>query len=182
MKLLFKARGSNSFGLLLIRLTIGWTFLIAGAHKVVDVESFIGYVKSLEVMPDNLAFVLGFILPFAEVLFGAFYIIGIFTPLTSLSISVMIISFIINNPRGSIVNEPYAIPTIVFYFIMLAATITTLFGGAGVVSFDALFDRKKDSRKKELPEPVPQPVSPPAGIEINTDNLAKDESVNDNKA
>lgn len=178
MKLLFKARGSNSFGLLLIRLTIGWTFLIAGAYKVVDVESFIIYVKSLGVMPDNLAFVLGFVLPFAEVLFGALYIIGIFTPLTSLSLSVMIISFIINNPKGSMVNEPYAIPTIVFYFIMLAATITTLFSGAGIVSFDALFDRKKDKKQKSEPVIIPPPVSPPGGIEdIKTDNIAKDESV-----
>ncbi|MCI0474450.1 MAG: DoxX family protein [Ignavibacteria bacterium] len=180
MKLLFKARGSDSFGLLLIRLTIGWTFLIAGAYKVLDVETFISYVKSLEVMSDNLAFVLGFILPFAEVLFGAFYIIGIFTPLTSLSLSVMIISFIINNPKGSIVNEPYAIPTIVFYFIMLAATVTTLFSGAGIVSFDAIFDRKKANKEKEEPVIVPPPVSPPAGIEdIKTDNIAKDESVRD---
>ncbi len=75
MSIVFKARGSSSFGLLLIRLAIGIMFLVAGAHKAVDVESIITYVKSLNVLPQNMAFIFGFILPFAEIFFGALYII-----------------------------------------------------------------------------------------------------------
>ncbi|MCE1165625.1 MAG: DoxX family protein [Bacteroidetes bacterium] len=163
MSIVFKARGSSSFGLLLIRLAIGLTFLLAGAHKATDVEGFIGYVKSLNVLPPNMAFVMGFILPFAEILFGAFYIIGIFTPLTSLVLSVMIISFTATT-GGATGAEVYTIPVFAYYMIMLACTLTTMFGGAGVVSFDALFDKKKTKREVKVEEKTPEAAKPPADI------------------
>src|SRR5665647_1945703 len=77
MSIYFKARGSSSFGLLLIRLIIGTTFLLAGANKVMNIEAFINHVKSFDVFSQNASFILGFILPFVEIIFGAFYIIGI---------------------------------------------------------------------------------------------------------
>ena len=164
MGIVFKARGNASFGLLLIRLAIGITFLVAGAHKATDVEAFINYVKSLDVLPANMAFVLGFILPFAELLFGALYIIGIFTPLTSLVLSVMIISFI-STTVSTMMNVPvYSIPQTAFYLMMLACTLTTMFSGAGVVSFDAFFDKKKPKREVKVEEKIPEPAKPPADI------------------
>ncbi|MDD5361211.1 MAG: DoxX family protein [Ignavibacteria bacterium] len=163
MSIVFKARGNASFGLLLIRLSIGITFLMAGAHKATDVEAFINYVKGLGVLPPNMAFVLGFILPFAELFFGALYIIGIFTPLTSLVLSVMIIS-LISTSNGIMPDAPYVIPMTAFYMIMLACTLTTMFSGAGVVSFDAFFDRKKQGREIDNEEKIPEPAKPPADI------------------
>jgi uncharacterized membrane protein YphA (DoxX/SURF4 family) len=163
MSIAFKARGNASFGLLLIRLTIGITFLAAGANKATNVEAFINYVKSLGVLPPNMAFVLGFILPFAELLFGALYIIGIFTPLTSLVLSVMIISFI-STSTGVMPDAPYVIPTIAFYFILLACTLTTMFSGAGVVSFDAFFDKKKAEKEILIEEKIPEPAKQPPDI------------------
>jgi hypothetical protein len=94
-------------------------------------------VKSLNVLPENLAFIFGFILPFAEVLFGALYIIGLFTPITSFFLSVITVSIISSLGAGD--------PTLPFTynFVFLACTIGTMFSGAGVISFDALLDRKK---------------------------------------
>lgn len=164
MSIFFKARGSASFGLLIIRLVIGFTFLIAGANKAMNLEAFVNHVKSFDIFSPNSAFILGFILPFAEVFFGALFIIGFFTPFTSLALSVMTISFMVVGQNLFTAPEPYALPQAVFYFTMLACTLTTLFSGAGIISFDALFDKKK---VKEIPKQEvvnTEMVKPPEAI------------------
>jgi uncharacterized membrane protein YphA (DoxX/SURF4 family) len=164
MSIFFKARGSSSFGLLVIRLVIGTTFLLAGANKVMNIEAFINHVKSFDVFSPNASFILGFVLPFMEIIFGAFYIIGIFTPLTSLALSVMTISFLVVSKNITPPSEQFVLPQIVFYFIMLSATLMTLFSGAGVISFDALFDKKKKTESQDGSVPMPETTQPPAGI------------------
>lgn len=165
MSIFFKARGSASFGLLLIRLVIGFTFLIAGASKAMNIEAFVNHVKSIDIFSPNTAFILGFILPFVEVFFGALYIIGFFTPLTSLALSVMTVSFLVVGQNIFTPSEQFALPQAAFYFIMLSCTIATLFSGAGVVSFDALFDKKKN---KEAPKQENN---------INNDNIKPPEAI-----
>jgi uncharacterized membrane protein YphA (DoxX/SURF4 family) len=164
MSIFFKARGSSSFGLLVIRLVIGTTFLLAGANKVMNIEAFINHVKSFDVFSQNASFILGFILPFIEIIFGAFYIIGIFTPLTSLALSVMTVSFIVVSKNIVETSEAFTLPQIVFYFIMLSATLMTLFSGAGIISFDALFDKKKIMDTQNSISPLPDTVKPPDAI------------------
>lgn len=164
MSIFFKARGSASFGLLLIRLVIGFTFLIAGASKAMNIEAFVNHVKSIEVFSPNTAFILGFILPFVEVFFGALYIIGFFTPLTSLALSVMTISFIVVGQNLFTPPEQFALPQAVFYFIMLSSTLATLFSGAGVISFDALFDKKKTKEVSKQDIVNNETISPPEAI------------------
>ncbi len=165
MSIFFKARGSSSFGLLLIRLVIGFTFLIAGTIKVLNLEAFVNHVKSFDIFSPNAAFILGFILPFMEVLFGALYIIGFFTPLTSLALTVMTISFLTAGEGLFTAPEPFTLPIAVYYFIILSCTLTTLFSGAGIVSFDALFDKKKKPKEVQKQETiVPDLVKPPESI------------------
>jgi uncharacterized membrane protein YphA (DoxX/SURF4 family) len=164
MSIYFKARGSSSFGLLVIRLVIGTTFLLAGANKIMNIEEFINHVKSFDVFSQNAAFILGFILPFVEVIFGAFYIIGIFTPLTSLALTVMTISFIVVSKNITTPTEQFTLPQIAFYLIMLSATLMTLFSGAGIISFDALFDKKKKLENQNSTTPVPEKIKPREGI------------------
>jgi len=169
MSILFKARGSSSFGLLVIRLIIGSTFLLAGANKVMDIEAFINHVKSFDVFSQNASFILGFILPFIEIIFGTFYIIGIFTPLTSLALSVMTISFMIVSKNITVPPEQFTLPQIVFYLIMLSATLMTMFSGAGVISFDAIFDKKKKKAETQNTNtPLPENAKPPDGIKEAT--------------
>jgi len=146
MRLLFKARGDASLGLLLIRLTLGGVFLFAGASKLLHLEEFIKNVQSMGVMPQDLAFVFGFVLPFVEVFFGALYIIGFFTPITSFVLSALLASFLLTLKNDA--EIPYT-----YNWVFLACTICTMFAGAGLISFDALLDRKK--KPADIP---PQPV------------------------
>lgn len=148
MRFFFKARGDASFGLLLIRLTLGGVFLFAGASKILHIEQFIKSVQSMGVLPENAAFVFGFMLPFVEILFGALYIIGFFTPITSFVLSMLLVSFLITLKNDAEIPFTYN-------WVFLACTICTMFSGAGLISFDALLDKKKKT----------VPVPPPAIVE-----------------
>lgn len=145
MRFFFKARGDASFGLLLIRLTLGGIFLVAGAAKILHLEEFIKNVQGMGVMPENMAFIFGFVLPFVEVLFGALYIIGFFTPITSFVLSVMLAGFLVTLKNDAEIPFTYN-------WVFLACTICTMFSGAGIFSFDALLDKKKKT------VPIPPPV------------------------
>ncbi len=145
MRFFFKARGDASFGLLLIRLTLGGVFLFAGASKILHIEQFIKSVQSMGVLPENVAFVFGFMLPFVEILFGALYIIGFFTPITSFVLSMLLVSFLITLKNDAEIPFTYN-------WVFLACTICTMFSGAGLISFDALLDKKK--RVVPVPPPV----------------------------
>lgn len=140
MSIFFKARSGNfsfSVGILLIRVSIGLLFLFAGAKKVLNLQDFIKSVQETGQMNDTIAFVLAFILPFMEMLFGGLFIIGLFTPVSAFFISCMSISFLLILGTGH-----YELP-FSYNFIILASSIAVMFTGAGYISFDALIDKKK---------------------------------------
>ena len=146
MGVIFKARGSASFGLLLIRLSIGLIFLISGASKAMDVEGYINYIQSLDILSENISFIVGFIIPFAEIFLGALFIIGFLTPFTSLFLSIFTIGSLIVSGAIPVSDIPYSIPPFSYNFVILACTIMTLFSGAGVISFDVFLDKKKKKK------------------------------------
>lgn len=143
MSIFFKARSGSfagSVGIFLIRLTLGTLYLLAGAGKVLNLQDFIKSVQDLGQMNNTIAFVLAFILPFMELIFGALFIIGLFTPITSFFLACMTFSFLIVLGPGH--------PELPFShnFVFLACFISTMFTGAGLISFDALGDNKNDER------------------------------------
>ncbi|HRE42249.1 MAG TPA: DoxX family protein [Ignavibacteria bacterium] len=165
MSLLYKSHGNAGLGLFLIRLTLGSLFLFAGADKVLDIQAFINEVKSLGIFGENLSMLLGFIIPFAEVLIGSLYIIGLFTPLTSLAIIFMCISFIFAlGPGGAPTDLPFN-----YNFIFIAAAFTTLLAGAGKFSFDIFFDKPSKSEK-------PSSLKPLSEVEIIKSEIKTDSS------
>lgn len=137
MGLIFKARGGANFGLFILRLAVGFLFLFAGAEKLMDIEGFINTLKAMDVMPDNLAFIMGFILPFAQVFLGGLFIIGLFTPIVSFFLSALTLSILMMTGLGDPVHA------FSLNWIVLAVTLCVLFSGAGNISFDAFFDKKK---------------------------------------
>ncbi|MEO8209410.1 MAG: DoxX family protein [bacterium] len=144
MSFFFKARSGNfssSIGIFFIRLTLGSIFLFAGARKILDLKLFIKTVQETGQMNDTVAFVLAFILPFMEMIFGALFIIGLFTPIASFFLSCMTISFLLVLGAGH-AELPFS-----YNFVFLACSLATFFTGAGLISFDALIDRKKVPKK-----------------------------------
>lgn len=180
MGLIFKARGGSSLGLFILRLAVGFLFLFAGAEKLMDLEGFINSLKAMDVMPDNLAFITGFMLPFAQIFLGGLFIIGLFTPIVSFFLSALTLSILMMTGLGDPVHA------FSLNWIVLACTLCVMFSGAGVISFDSFFDKKKQHRevvyapgyettssvqktviiKEEKPEP-----------EVKTEVKEKDENV-----
>lgn len=71
---------------------------------------------------------------------------GFFTPLTSFSLA--LISFVKIASRGFFPSEGIPFNKDMLFLVCF---LTTLFAGAGIISFDALLDRRK---KKNVIEPV----------------------------
>ena len=155
MSVFFKARGTPSLGLLLIRLSLGSYILILGLVQASNLQVYIDRIKMMNVFGDNIAFIIGFILPFLMILLGGLYILGFFTIPTSLALT--IISLIKLLMRGFILYDGSPFNK---ELIFLVCFITTLFAGAGVVSFDVFLDKNKKKVKEEpkTPENVPAPA------------------------
>src|SRR3972149_11393549 len=83
MGLLFKARGTSSFGLLVMRLIVGSYTLSLGIMQANNIEMYINKVKAMSILSENLAFIVSFALPFVLIIFGSLFIMGFFTPVTS---------------------------------------------------------------------------------------------------
>lgn len=147
MSLLFKAHGKPSIGLLLIRLVVGSYTLSLGIMQASNIEDYINKIKALNFFAENTAFIIGFVTPFILIIFGAMYIMGFFTPVTSFLLA--LISFVKIASRGFFPTEGIPFNKDVLFFVCF---VTTLFAGAGIISFDALLDRRK---KKTAIEPQP---------------------------
>jgi uncharacterized membrane protein YphA (DoxX/SURF4 family) len=138
MSIFFKAHGTPSIGLLFIRLIVGAYTLSLGIMQASNVEAYIAKVKAMQIVSENTAFILGFATPFLLIIFGGLYIMGFFTPTTSFILG--LISIVKVFSRGLFPTEGIPFNKDLIFFACFALT---LFAGAGVISFDALLDRRK---------------------------------------
>ena len=151
MSLMFKAHGRPSIGLLLIRLVVGSYTLSLGIMQASNIEDYINKVKALHFFSENTAFIIGFATPFVLIIFGALYIMGFFTPVTSFSLAM--ISLVKIFSRGFFPTEGIPFNKDMLFFVCF---VTTLFAGAGIISFDALLDKRK--KKQTVIEPMKSAV------------------------
>jgi uncharacterized membrane protein YphA (DoxX/SURF4 family) len=64
---------------LVVRVALGLVFLIAGGLKIGHADLFASQIAGFELLPMPLIAPLALLLPFVEVLLGAYLIIGLFT-------------------------------------------------------------------------------------------------------
>jgi uncharacterized membrane protein YphA (DoxX/SURF4 family) len=125
--------GNKNIGPLLIRITLGSYFLIAGIAKTDKLVIFADYVKNLGILPEPLAQAYGFLLPFVEIMVGIMLFFGIWTVLASLISSLMLLSFIF--ALGVYPNNS------MFFnkdILLLATAVGLMNSGAGYFSFDRI--------------------------------------------
>ncbi len=73
----------------------GGDLFVAGALKVSDPYASATSVRAYQILPVDLANLLGFVLPFAEVAIGIFLILGIWVRLNAVAGGALMIMFII---------------------------------------------------------------------------------------
>jgi uncharacterized membrane protein YphA (DoxX/SURF4 family) len=78
----------------IVRLVLGGVLLVAGGLKVIDPQSSVQAVTAYELLPDGLARIVGWGLPFAEIAIGLLLVVGALTRWAALAAGVMMIVFI----------------------------------------------------------------------------------------
>ena len=159
MSMFFKAKGTPSAGLLIIRLAVGIYTLSLGISQASHLENYVNKIKALNILSENTAFILGFVAPFILIIFGAMYIMGFFTPVSSVVLGLTTFVKILSTGLFPSSGIPFNKDV-----IFLACFLLTLFAGAGMISFDAMLDRKK-----KIPI-APVEKSPPAELKAPVEN------------
>ncbi len=80
--------------LLLFRIIVGGVFIWAGVLKIIDPLGFAQSIENYQVVSRAPAFLVALVLPWVEVLSGAFLIIGVLKRSSALLISLQLIGFI----------------------------------------------------------------------------------------
>ena len=75
------------------RLVLGGVAFYAGAIKLGDLDEAAWAVRAYSLLPDDLADVVGRVLPFAEVLLGALLIVGLFTRWAAAGFGLLLAAF-----------------------------------------------------------------------------------------
>jgi uncharacterized membrane protein YphA (DoxX/SURF4 family) len=79
----------------LVRVGLGCVWIVAGAVKVTDPAQAVAAVRAYELLPDGLAQLLGWALPYLEILLGLVLIIGLFTRWTAALSGLLQLAFIV---------------------------------------------------------------------------------------
>lgn len=123
--------GNPIWGPFLIRITLGLYFMAAGYAKLDNIPGFIKEVESFQILSPHMATLYGILLPYMEILGGGLLLIGIWTTLAAFVVSLMLFSFVMAFgifPKGGyLFNKD---------LLLLAASISLLYSGAGAMSID----------------------------------------------
>ena len=76
------------------RLVLGGVFVVAGWLKVIDPQSSVAAVRAYRLLPDSVATIVGWGLPFAEIALGILLLAGIATRVAAAVAAVLLIVFI----------------------------------------------------------------------------------------
>lgn len=79
----------------LLRLAVGGVLLVAGALKVTNLEQSALAVRAYQLLPYDLAGVVGYALPVVEILVGALLIAGLFTRVSAVVAALLMAAFVV---------------------------------------------------------------------------------------
>jgi uncharacterized membrane protein YphA (DoxX/SURF4 family) len=151
----------------LLRLLLGGIFVFSGATKLPVHSQFLDIVGSYHLLPESLATAYALVLPWAEVVVGAYLLLGVLVRPSSFAIILMGASFVVGNARAISLGERYcgscfgeSVPLLAWQAlvidipIMMAALYLVVAGGQKqILSFDSWFASR-------------QPVSTAVSIEV----------------
>jgi len=87
----------NRWFLFMLRLALGGIFITAGIAKLSSQAEFINAVIGYGILPDSLARLYGYVLPWAELAIGLCLVLGLFTRVASGLVLPIALSFVIAN-------------------------------------------------------------------------------------
>ena len=121
--------GNALYGPLLARLPLGAYFLLAGYAKLQNPDKFVMVVKKFGILPEPLATLYAILLPYVETISGGMLILGAWTTLFAILMSLMLASFII--AIGLFEGMPFNKD-----LVLLGLSLSFLWSGSGACSID----------------------------------------------
>ena len=126
----------NRWFLFMLRLALGGIFITAGIAKLSSQAEFINAVIGYGILPDSLARLYGYVLPWAELAIGLCLVLGLFTRVASGLVLPIALSFVIANSYaiylqfqddcgcfGALVPMSYPVSLTLDILMMLIATV-----------------------------------------------------------
>jgi len=123
--------GHQVWGPFLVRVSLGGYFVLAGLAKIHNISAFVSEVQATHMLPAPFSTLYAITLPYLEVGAGALMVIGIWTTLAAILMSLMIGSFIF--ALGLFPNHDKLFNKDI---ILLCASLSLLYSGAGAFSID----------------------------------------------
>lgn len=90
----FAGRPAQLWLSLAARLALGLVLVVAGGLKISDPNAAISAVTAYQLLPSDLATLVGYGLPFFEIMLGVLLIVGLATRATAITAGVLMIAFI----------------------------------------------------------------------------------------
>ncbi len=85
----------DKYILIAFRLVVGGIFIWAGVSKIIDPLGFAQNIVNYRVFPEGISSFLALVLPWIEVICGAFLILGIFRSASALLLSCFLVVFLV---------------------------------------------------------------------------------------
>lgn len=95
---------SNKYLQIVLRLIIGGLFIYASYDKLFNPAEFADIVKGYQILPLALVNIFGIVLPYVEFIAGTFLVFGVFKKGSALTISVLLIVFLLALIRAQILG------------------------------------------------------------------------------
>ena len=125
--------GNSAYGPLFVRVALGGYFVLAGLTKLENPQGFIEEIQAMRLLPNTMSTLYGILLPYFEIVAGGLLIVGLWTTLAAVFAALMLASFILALGIFTTSLGPFNKD-----IILLAATISIMYTGAGAVSFDGI--------------------------------------------
>jgi uncharacterized membrane protein YphA (DoxX/SURF4 family) len=124
--------GNTLYAPVFIRLSLGSYFVLAGLIKLKDMSGFIAEVQSFGALPEHIAALFAILLPYLEIASGGLLVLGLWTTAAALITSVLMGAFVyafgLFPTRPDLINKD---------LILLGASLSVLYSGAGAFSIDS---------------------------------------------
>ncbi|RMG44260.1 MAG: DoxX family protein [Candidatus Dadabacteria bacterium] len=124
--------GNSIYAPLILRIALGSYFVIAGMELLSrPPEAVVQEVQSYGIMPEQLATLYAVLLPYLELVGGGLTLLGMYTTLAGILVSIVLLSFIWIN--GVFLHSSNLFNRDV---ILLACALSLMYSGGGAFSID----------------------------------------------
>ncbi len=146
---------SNDYGVLIVRLVLGFLFIIASIDKIANPQAFAQSIGHYELFPPVITYIIATILPWLELLCGFCIVFGVFIKGSTLTASILlgvftivVISALIRHldiSCGCFTLDPQTEKIsgtkILENVILLALSVYLFFFGSGKFSLETYFKK-----------------------------------------